>query len=122
MARNGTARELLDTDHPAVRTSRAALPQGYGLDRFFRGLYRSVGVAPRSVYLQELPTLLQLLRAVPVRQQAVVANAHEARRQAAEKDGVQFAMEASGHTSSRYIWRYIKPSDEEREKSIEGLF
>ena len=45
----------------------------------------------------------------------------EARR-IAEKSGVQHAMEAAGHTSSNYIWRYVKPSDEEKEKVLEDLF
>ena len=40
----------------------------------------------------------------------------------AEKFGVQHSMEAAGHTSSNYIWRYIKPSNEEKEKALEDLF
>jgi hypothetical protein len=31
-------------------------------------------------------------------------------------------MELSGHSSSNYIWRYVQPSDEEKEKAVEGLF
>lgn len=46
---------------------------------------------------------------------------HTMLRRAARK-GVEFAMELSGHTSSNYIWRYIQPSDEEKEKAVEELF
>jgi hypothetical protein len=31
-------------------------------------------------------------------------------------------MELAGHTSSRYIWRYVQPSDEEKEAALEDLF
>jgi integrase/recombinase XerD len=47
---------------------------------------------------------------------------HTMLRKVAEKSGVQHAMEAAGHTSSNYIWRYIKPSDEEKDKALEDLF
>ncbi len=47
---------------------------------------------------------------------------HTMLRRAARNNGVQFAMELSGHTSSNYIWRYIQPSDEEKEKAVEELF
>ena len=47
---------------------------------------------------------------------------HTMLRKVAEKFGVQHAMEAAGHTSSNYIWRYIKPSDEQKEKALEDLF
>ncbi|OWK45558.1 Site-specific recombinase XerD [Fimbriiglobus ruber] len=47
---------------------------------------------------------------------------HTMLRRITEKHGVQFAMEATGHISSKYIWRYVKPSDEEREKAMEELF
>lgn len=47
---------------------------------------------------------------------------HTMLRRAAEKNGVQFAMELSGHSSSNYIWRYIKPSDEEKERAVDELF
>ncbi len=47
---------------------------------------------------------------------------HTMLRRAAEKKGVQFAMELSGHSSSNYIWRYVKPSDEQKERAVEELF
>jgi integrase/recombinase XerD len=47
---------------------------------------------------------------------------HTMLRKVAEKFGVQHAMELAGHTSSNYIWRYVKPSDEEKEKALEDLF
>jgi integrase/recombinase XerD len=47
---------------------------------------------------------------------------HTMLRRAAEKYGVQYAMELAGHTSSQYIWRYVKPTDEQKEKAIEELF
>jgi integrase/recombinase XerD len=47
---------------------------------------------------------------------------HTMLRRAAEKYGVQYAMELAGHTSSQYIWRYVKPTDDQKEKAIEDLF
>jgi integrase/recombinase XerD len=47
---------------------------------------------------------------------------HTMLRKAAEKHGVQYAMELAGHTSSQYIWRYVKPTDEQKEKALEELF
>jgi integrase/recombinase XerD len=47
---------------------------------------------------------------------------HTMLRKAAEKHGVHYAMELAGHTSSQYIWRYVKPTDEQREEALEGLF
>ena len=47
---------------------------------------------------------------------------HTMLRKAAEKYGVQYAMELAGHTSSRYIWRYVQPSSEEKEAALEELF
>ena len=47
---------------------------------------------------------------------------HTMLRKAAEKYGVQYAMELAGHTSSRYIWRYIQPSQEQKEAALEDLF
>jgi integrase/recombinase XerD len=47
---------------------------------------------------------------------------HTMLRRTAEKYGVRFAMEAAGHTSSNYIWRYVKPTDEQKEKAMEELF
>jgi integrase/recombinase XerD len=47
---------------------------------------------------------------------------HTMLRRAAEKNGVQFAMDLSGNSSSNYIWRYVKPSDEQKERAVEELF
>ena len=47
---------------------------------------------------------------------------HTFLRKVAEKRGVHVAMEVAGHTSSKYIWRYVKPSEAEKEKALEGLF
>jgi integrase/recombinase XerD len=58
--------------------------------------------------------------------QKILLSAHVLRhtmlRKAAEKHGVQYAMELAGHTSAQYIWRYVKPSDEQKEAALEGLF
>jgi hypothetical protein len=43
-------------------------------------------------------------------------------RKVATKKGVEFAMEAAGHCSSQYIWRYVKPLEEEKAEAVEGLF
>jgi integrase/recombinase XerD len=47
---------------------------------------------------------------------------HTFLRKVAGKSGVHHAMEVAGHTSSQYIWRYIRPTDEQREAALEGLF
>ena len=47
---------------------------------------------------------------------------HTMLRKTAERYGVQYAMELAGHTSSRYIWRYIQPSEEEKDAALEELF
>lgn len=47
---------------------------------------------------------------------------HTCLRRAAEKHGVQYAMELSGQSSERYIWRYVKPSNAEKEAALEDLF
>ncbi len=47
---------------------------------------------------------------------------HTFLRKLARKKGVEFAMEAAGHCSSQYIWRYVKPSEDEKAEAVEGLF
>jgi integrase/recombinase XerD len=47
---------------------------------------------------------------------------HTCLRRAAEKHGVQYAMELSGQSSERYIWRYVQPSNAEKEAALEDLF
>jgi len=47
---------------------------------------------------------------------------HTFLRKVAAKHGVEFAMQAAGHASTKYIWRYVKPSDEQTEAALEGLF
>jgi hypothetical protein len=40
----------------------------------------------------------------------------------ARKHAVEFARELSGHASDRYIWRYVQPSDEEKQAAVEDLY
>jgi integrase/recombinase XerD len=47
---------------------------------------------------------------------------HTFLRKVARKHGVEYAKELAGHTSDRYIWRYVQPSDEEKEQALEDLF
>jgi len=47
---------------------------------------------------------------------------HTALRKAAEKEDIRYAMKLSGHTSSKYIWRYTEPSRQEQEQALEELF
>jgi len=47
---------------------------------------------------------------------------HTCLRRAAEKHGVQYAMELSGQSSERYIWRYVQPSQAQKEAAMEDLF
>jgi integrase/recombinase XerD len=44
---------------------------------------------------------------------------HTFLRKVTEKFGVQYAMEAAGHSSSKYIWRYVRPSDEAKEAAAD---
>jgi integrase/recombinase XerD len=46
---------------------------------------------------------------------------HTFLRKLAEEKGVQYAKEASGHTSDRYIWRYVKPSQQSLAAAIDEL-
>jgi integrase/recombinase XerD len=46
---------------------------------------------------------------------------HTFLRKLAEEKGVQYAKEASGHKSDRYIWRYVKPSRESLAAAIDEL-
>jgi integrase/recombinase XerD len=39
----------------------------------------------------------------------------------AEEKGVQYAKEASGHRSDRYIWRYVKPDRQSLAEAIDAL-
>ena len=47
---------------------------------------------------------------------------HTFLRKVTQKHGVEFAMEAAGHASSKYIWRYVRPSEEQKEAALEDLF
>jgi len=47
---------------------------------------------------------------------------HTFLRKVARKYGVEYAKELAGHTSERYIWRYVQPSEEEKERALEDLF
>jgi hypothetical protein len=47
---------------------------------------------------------------------------HTALRKAAEKEDIRYAMKLSGHTSSKYIWRYTEPSRAGQERALEELF
>jgi integrase/recombinase XerD len=46
---------------------------------------------------------------------------HTFLRKLAEEKGVQYAKEASGHRSDRYIWRYVKPSVDTLADAIDAL-
>ena len=47
---------------------------------------------------------------------------HTFLREVAGRYGVQYAKELAGHTSDRYIWRYVQPSDDEKQEAVDGLF
>ncbi len=53
-------------------------------------------------------------------------SAHDLRhtylRKLANKYGVQYAKEESGQVSDKYIWRYVQPSQAEREEKLEQLY
>jgi integrase/recombinase XerD len=46
---------------------------------------------------------------------------HTFLRKLAETNGVQYAREASGHQSDRYIWRYVKPDRQTLADAIDEL-
>ena len=47
---------------------------------------------------------------------------HTYLRRIAEKYGVQYAKEESGQVSDKYIWRYVQPSEAEKEAALEDLY
>ncbi len=47
---------------------------------------------------------------------------HTALRKMAEKKGIRFAQQMAGHASTKYIWRYVRPSEDEMERAMEELF
>ena len=53
-------------------------------------------------------------------------SAHDLRhtflRQVANRYGVHCAKELAGHTSDRYIWRYVQPSDDQKQQVVDSLF
>ena len=46
---------------------------------------------------------------------------HTFLRKLAEKHGVQYASEASGQLSDRYIWRYVQPDQESLAEPIDDI-
>lgn len=46
---------------------------------------------------------------------------HTFLRKLAETKGVQYAKEASGHKTDRYIWRYVKPDQQTLAEAIDAL-
>ena len=46
---------------------------------------------------------------------------HTFLRKLAETKGVQYAKEASGHKTDRYIWRYVKPDQQTLAAAIDAL-
>lgn len=46
---------------------------------------------------------------------------HTFLRKLAEEKGVQYAKEASGHRSDRYIWRYVRPDKQSLAQAIDDL-
>jgi len=60
----------------------------------------------------------------PVGQHLVVSPhvlRHTFLRKLAEEKGVQYAKEASGHRSDRYIWRYVKPDRQSLADAIDAI-
>ena len=46
----------------------------------------------------------------------------DGRKKMAEKNGIRYAQQMAGHTSSKYIWRYVQPSRDDMEEAIDDLF
>lgn len=46
---------------------------------------------------------------------------HTALRKAAEKD-ICYAMKLSGHSSTKYIWRYTEPGEKEFDEAMKELY
>ena len=46
---------------------------------------------------------------------------HTFLRKLAEQRGVQYAKEASGHKSDRYIWRYVRPDRQSLADAIDEM-
>ena len=61
---------------------------------------------------------------LPAKQQFTVTPhvlRHTFLRKLAETKGVQYAKEASGHKTDRYIWRYVKPDQQTLAEAIDEL-
>lgn len=46
---------------------------------------------------------------------------HTFLRKVAEQKGVQYAKEAPGHQSDRYIWRYVRPDRKSLAEAIDDI-
>jgi integrase/recombinase XerD len=134
-----TGRHLVDVRRKGkVRTAKVFLP-GEARDALDAYVAESRGDRPGPLFLSKAGEpmarqhadrcLRQLARQASsklAKDGQIHLSAHVLRhtmlRRITEKHGVQFAMEAAGHASSKYIWRYVKPSDEQRESALERLF
>lgn len=119
-----TAKVYLPTD--AREALDAYVAQGAAGEGGWLFQSRSGGVLARQHVDRLLRQIARQASAKLPEDEAIRFSAHVLRhtmlRQLTEKKGVQFAMEAAGHASSKYIWRYVKPSDEQKEKALDELF
>lgn len=87
---------------------------------------KSGRVLPRQSVDDALKTIAGQANANLTEKDQIRFSAHVLRhtflRKVARKHGVEYAKELAGHTSNRYIWRYVQPTDSEKEGAIEGLF
>jgi integrase len=114
----------------AGRQAFAALAGGWRDGKGFDNVKRKGKVRSRRVIVptearHALDRYLKARDKLPP-EERVKFSAHVLRhtflRKLARKKGVELAMEAAGHCSSQYNWRYIKPSQEEKAAAVEGLF
>ena len=47
---------------------------------------------------------------------------HTALRKWANTKGIRFAQKIAGHSSERYIWRYVTPSEDEVQDAVDDLW
>jgi hypothetical protein len=88
---------------PGVREDRG--------NRWVIGVLTLIGLPPRPMRISQRKKKLMFPHVLR----------HAFLRKLAETKGVQYAKEASGHQSDRYIWRYVKPDQQTLADAIDEL-
>ena len=112
---------------PARVQTHRSRPRGHGGRKPGPLFCSGSGARPHRQNVDDaLKTIAAQANAALPEKQHIHLSAHLLRhtflRKIARKHGVEYAKELAGHTSERYIWRYVQPSDNEKEAALEDLF